>query len=56
MIGKSQVSAFQKFNQIENWLNIKKVISKNVYVPSFDSFDINSITGNCILMYFFLPF
>ena len=40
MVGKVKVSAFQNFFQIENWLNIKKVMSKDVYVPSFDPFDI----------------
>ena len=33
MVGKSQVSAFQNFFQIENWLNIKKVMSKDVMSP-----------------------
>ena len=31
-----QVSAFQNFFRIENRLNIKKVMSKNVYVPCFN--------------------
>ena len=30
MVGKCQVSAFQNFFQIENQLNIKKIMSKNV--------------------------
>ena len=33
MVGKVQVSAFQNFFQIENWLNIMKVMSKNVMSP-----------------------
>ena len=33
MVGKVYVSAFQNFFRIENWLNISKVMSKNVYVP-----------------------
>ena len=33
MVGKPQVSAFQNFLQIENRLNIKKVMSKNVMSP-----------------------
>ena len=32
VFGKPSVSAFQSFNQIENWLNIEKVISKKVYM------------------------
>ena len=43
------ISAFQNFFRIENWLNIKKVMSKNVCVCSFDTFDIDSITT---LIYF----
>ena len=31
-VGKPEVSAFQNFKWIENWLNIKKVISKNVCI------------------------
>ena len=41
------MSAFQNFLQIENQLNIKKVMSINVSVcsfPTFDVFDIHSIT------------
>ena len=30
MVEKPLVSAFQNFLQIENWLNIKKVIGRNV--------------------------
>ena len=30
MVEKPSVSAFQNFLQIENWLNIKKVIGRNV--------------------------
>ena len=33
MVGKIRVSAFQNFFQIENRLNIKKVMSKNVMSP-----------------------
>ena len=33
MVGKPQVSAFQKILRIENRLNIKKVMSKNVMNP-----------------------
>ena len=36
MFGKVSVSAFQNFFWIENCLNIKKVISKNVFVPGFN--------------------
>ena len=45
MVKKLVVSAFQIFFWIENWLNIKKVISKNVMSPysvfcvSFDTFE-----------------
>ena len=37
------VSAFQNFNWIENQLNIKKVMSKNVYVFCFDIVGMDSI-------------
>ena len=30
MVEKPSVSAFQNFLRIENWLNIKKVIGRNV--------------------------
>ena len=47
---KSQLS--KTFLQIENWLNIKKIMSINVSVcsfPIFDVFDIHSITAlRCI--------
>ena len=33
MVGKPYVAAFQNFLQIENQLNIKKVMSKNVMNP-----------------------
>ena len=33
IVGKSYVSSFQNFFWIENWLNIKKVMSKNVMSP-----------------------
>ena len=36
MVEKVKVSAFQNFLQIENRLNIKKVMDKNVYVPCFN--------------------
>ena len=32
MVEKPSVSAFQDFLQIENWLNIKKVMGKNVWM------------------------
>ena len=32
MVGKPSVSAFQNFLQIENRLNIKKVIGRNVWM------------------------
>ena len=41
MIEKLSVSVFQNFNWIENQLNIKKVMSKNVYVLCIDSVDID---------------
>ena len=40
---KSQLS--KNFLRIENWLNIKKVMSINVSVCSFPIFDIHSITA-----------
>ena len=44
MVEKSSVSAFQNFLQIENQLNIKKVIGRNVQMCScIDSVDIHSI-------------
>ena len=39
MVKKLWVSAFQNFFSIENQLNIKKVMSKNVCVYSFPIFD-----------------
>ena len=56
MVGKLLVSAFQNFWQIENQLNIKKVMSKDVCVcsfPIFDIFDIHCITAQilCNLKY-----
>ena len=36
MVEKVSVSAFQNFFWIENQLNIKKVMSKDVYVPCFN--------------------
>ena len=38
MVEKLYVSASQNFLQIENWLNIKKVMSKTVCVCSFPIF------------------
>ena len=32
MVEKPLVSAFQNFLQIENWLNIKKVMDRNVWI------------------------
>ena len=32
MVEKPSVSAFQNFLRIENWLNIKKVMGKNVWM------------------------
>ena len=52
MIEKLSVSGFQNILWIENQLNIKKVISKNVCVcsfPIFDVFNIHNITAlRCI--------
>ena len=52
MFEKPQVSASQNFLWIENQLNIKKVMSKNVCVysfPIFNIFNIHSITAlRCI--------
>ena len=48
MVEKLEVSASQNFLQIENQLNIKKVMSKTVCIcsfPIFDIFDIHSITA-----------
>ena len=42
MVGKLKVSAFQNFFRIENPLNIKEVMGKNVFVifwVSFEAFD-----------------
>ena len=42
MVEKGQVSAFQNFFRIENPLNIKEVMSKNMFVrfwASFEAFD-----------------
>ena len=36
MVGKLSVSAFQNFFRIENPLNIKEVMSKNVFVCFFN--------------------
>ena len=35
MFGKPRVSAFQNFSRIENWLNIKKVMSKDTILNFF---------------------
>ena len=32
MVETPSVSAFQNFSQIENWLNIEKVIGRNVWM------------------------
>ena len=48
MVEKLWVSASQNFLWIENQLNIKKLMSKDVCVcsfPIFDIFDIHSITA-----------
>ena len=60
MVGKVSVSAFQNFFQIENPLNIKKVMSKNVLNPysifwrgqrplytkyTFDPFDMSQMSN-----------
>ena len=52
MVEKPTVSASQNFNQIENQLNIKKVMSKNVYVLCIDSVNIDSI--ECIRNHYVL--
>ena len=43
MVEKPWVSAFQNFFHIENPLNIKEVMSTNVYVICIDCVDIYSI-------------
>ena len=46
MVERPSVSAFQNFLQIENWLNIKKVMGRNVWMcfdRSIDSLDKHSI-------------
>ena len=43
MIEKPSISAFQNFLRIENQLNIKKVMGRNVDVFCIDCFDIYSI-------------
>ena len=43
MVEKLSVSAFQNFIRIENQLNIKKVMSKNVYVLCINYVEIDSI-------------
>ena len=43
MVEKPWVSAFQNFFRIENPLNIKEVMSTNVYVICIDCVDIHSI-------------
>ena len=52
MVEKPSVSAFQNFLQIENWLNIKKVMSRNVcmcFDSSIDSLNKHSI--QCIVCF-----
>ena len=43
MVEKPWVSAFQNFLRIENPLNIKEVMSTNVYVICIDCVNIHSI-------------
>ena len=46
MVEKPSVSAFQNFFQIENWLNIQKVMGRNVWMcfdSSIDSLNKHSI-------------
>ena len=43
MVEKPSVSAFENFLQIENQLNIKKVMGRGVEVFCIDSVDIDSI-------------
>ena len=43
MVEEPSVSAFQNFNQMENWLNIKKVMCKSVYVLCINSVNIDRI-------------
>ena len=43
MFEKPLVSAFQNFNQIENQLNMKKVMSKYVYIFCIDSVGMDSV-------------
>ena len=50
MVEKLKVSASQNFLWIENWLNIKKVMSNNVCVCSFSIFDIFNIHSITALM------
>ena len=45
MVGKISVSAFQNFFGIENWLNIKKVMSKTVKA-SFKPFNMSNMSNN----------
>ena len=55
MVEKPSVSAFQDFLQIENRLNIKKVMGRNVWMcfhSSVDSLDKQSI--QCIALIFAL--
>ena len=55
MVDKSYVSAFQNFFLIENRLNIKKVMSKNVlslysiFYSTFDPFNMSNITLYTVL-------
>ena len=43
IVEKPLISVFQNFNLIENQLNNKKVMGKNVYVLCIDSVNIDSI-------------
>ena len=45
MVGKVSVPAFQNFLQIENPLNIKKVMNKTVKA-SFNTFDMSNMSNN----------
>ena len=60
MVGKSYVSAFQNFFQIESLLNIKEVMSQNVCVcsfPIFDTFDVFNVFNalKYVSRYFHFP-
>ena len=49
MVEKLLVSAFQNFLQIENWLNIKKVMGRNVWMCFDSSIDsLHKHSSQCI--------